>query len=79
MKAKELIEILAKNPEDEVQIVGWYVGGLPDPQSITTSHIAVQDKKIYIGAEPLEWRNTILMENSAEQPKIEDGPDETEN
>jgi hypothetical protein len=80
MLSKELIQILSQNPEDEVQIVGWYAGGLPDPQPITNSHIAIQGDKIYIGAEPLEWANChILIEKPAKQPKIEDGEPQTEN
>lgn len=80
MKAKELIQILSQNPEDEVQIVGWYAGGLPDPQSITKSHIAIQGDKIYIGAESLDWaQSSNLIEKPEEQPKIEDGEPETEN
>lgn len=80
MKAKELIQILSQNQEAEIQVVGWYAGGLPDPQSITNFHIAIQGDKIYIGAEPLEWANYhILIEKPEGQPKIEDGEPQTEN
>lgn len=79
MKAKELIGILAKNPENEVLVIGWYFNGQPAFSQITNDHVKSGESYIFIGAEPLDPLVSKLMEKPVEQPKIEDGPDETEN
>jgi len=79
MLAKEFIHILSQNPEAEIQVVGWYAGGLPVFNSITNEHVKTGEHFIFIGAEPLDPLVSKFREKPAERPKIEDGEPQTEN